>query len=103
MTYTASTDTATTLVNPTSTILQGLIKEQRASRGSRKATSDMTDSIAAHTASPSQSHEDSLSEKQRRIGNALSAGIRQPRDMGIREMDQVRVGALICEICANCL
>ncbi|CRG84799.1 Envoplakin [Talaromyces islandicus] len=84
----ASTDTTTTLVNPTSTILQGLIKEQRASRGSRKATSDMTDSITAHTTSPSQSHEDSLSEKQRRIGNALSAGIRQPLDMGIREMDQ---------------
>ncbi|KAH8697595.1 hypothetical protein BGW36DRAFT_169894 [Talaromyces proteolyticus] len=85
-------DTAVTLVNPTSTILQGLIKEQRASRSSRRATPDMPDTIAINTTPTSQSHsrshEDSVSEKQRRVSNSLSAGIRQPRDMGVREMDQ---------------
>jgi hypothetical protein len=33
--------------------------------------------------------DDSASEKARKISDALSAGLRQPREMGMREMDQV--------------
>ncbi|OKL60111.1 hypothetical protein UA08_04687 [Talaromyces atroroseus] len=88
---TASTDTSTTLVNPTSTILQGLIKEQRATRGSRKTIPHLSDDIdhrppTSH--SHSHSHENSPSEKQRRINSLVASGLKQPRDMGIREMDQ---------------
>jgi hypothetical protein len=33
--------------------------------------------------------EDTASEKARRINAALSAGQRKPKEMGMREMDQV--------------
>ncbi|EED24214.1 conserved hypothetical protein [Talaromyces stipitatus ATCC 10500] len=87
--FATSTDSATTLVNPTSTILQGLIKEQRAARGSRKTPqlSEDADHRPPTAGSNSQSHE-SPSEKQRRINSFASSGLKQPRDMGIREMDQ---------------
>lgn len=95
---TASTDTSTTLVNPTSTILQGLIKEQRATRGSRKIVPQLSEDVD-HTPtsqSHSQSHENSPSEKQRRNNSFASSGLKQPRDMGIREMDQVCTPDLPC-------
>lgn len=86
-----SSDTpASPMVNPTSALLQGLIKEQRASRGSsRRAVSEVADDIATATPPSTQSQEDSQSEKQRKVNSALSAGLRQPREMGFREMDQV--------------
>lgn len=81
---------ASPLVNPTSALLQGLIKEQRASRGSsRRAVSEIADDIPTVTPPSTRSHEDSQSEKQRKVNSALSAGLRQPREMGFREMDQV--------------
>lgn len=90
--YIGSPDTGA-LVHPTSAILQGLIKEQRATRGSRKTASDSVEEAVTGTppTSQSQSHsqEDTSSEKQRKVSSALSAGLKQPRDMGIREMDQV--------------
>ncbi|KAJ9257421.1 hypothetical protein DTO207G8_2175 [Paecilomyces variotii] len=80
---------ASPLVNPTSALLQGLIKEQRASRGSsRRAVSEIADDIPTVTPPSTRSHEDSQSEKQRKVNSALSAGLRQPREMGFREMDQ---------------
>ncbi|KAK2792095.1 hypothetical protein FQN51_001933 [Onygenales sp. PD_10] len=78
---------STPLVNPTSALLQGLINEQRANRGSRRAASEhASDGHLQTPTAPSQ--EDSSSEKQRKVSNALSAGLKQPREMGMREMDQ---------------
>lgn len=90
---TKSTDTGSSLVNPTSSILQGLIQEQRASRGLRQTVSDSTDEMLSshHTppTSQSRSQDDSQSEKQRIIANALAAGLKEPHEMGIREQAQV--------------
>ncbi|OAX85320.1 hypothetical protein ACJ72_00315, partial [Emergomyces africanus] len=80
---------STPLVNPTSSLLQGLINEQRASRGGRRAASEQPSDNQVQTpitAPPSQF--DSSSEKQQKISNVLSAGLKQPREMGMREMDQ---------------
>ncbi|KAA8648683.1 uncharacterized protein ATNIH1004_004568 [Aspergillus tanneri] len=87
--------TATSLVNPSSSLLQDLLKEQRASRGSRgnvvKSLDDCTPQTPtrsrSHSHSQSQSQEEMGSERQRKINSALSAGLKQPREMGIREMD----------------
>jgi hypothetical protein len=35
--------------------------------------------------------EDTASEKTRKVNDALSAGQRKPKEMGMREMDQVRL------------
>ncbi|KAM5442057.1 hypothetical protein MferCBS31731_002886 [Microsporum ferrugineum] len=83
-------------VNPTSTLLQNLINEQRASRGPRASSAcehhqqhvESGSPPASNTAVNSDQLEDSPSEKQRKINNALSAGLKQPREMGFREMDQ---------------
>ncbi|OAL69565.1 hypothetical protein A7D00_6278 [Trichophyton violaceum] len=80
-------------VNPTSTLLQNLINEQRASRGPRASSACEqhhveNSSQAPNTAGTADQQEDSSSEKQRKINNALSAGLKQPREMGFREMDQ---------------
>ncbi|OJJ49426.1 hypothetical protein ASPZODRAFT_14140 [Penicilliopsis zonata CBS 506.65] len=75
-----------TLVNPTSSLLQGLIKEQRASRGARGTLTEVSDEDGLRTPEPLQ--EDTPSERQRKINGALSAGLKQPREMGVREMDQ---------------
>ncbi|OXV07517.1 hypothetical protein Egran_04718 [Elaphomyces granulatus] len=77
-----------TLVNPTSSILQDLIKEQRATRGSRKFALEASEQEAPTTPPASRSYGESSSEKQRKVNNARSAGLKQPRDMGMREMDQ---------------
>lgn len=103
---------ATPLVTPTSALLQGLINEQRASR-SRRAQSEgppnQPGPLLEHTQAPApatpasaqqqqqqQPDDDSQSrsDKERKISNALQAGLRQPRDMGVREMDQVDLGSL---------
>ncbi|EGE04873.1 hypothetical protein TEQG_03715 [Trichophyton equinum CBS 127.97] len=80
-------------VNPTSTLLQNLINEQRASRGPRASSACEQHHVenspqAPNTAGTTDQQEDSSSEKQRKINNALSAGLKQPREMGFREMDQ---------------
>lgn len=88
---------ASSFVHPSSALLQDLLKEQRASRGTRGPADD-TDGLVPQTPdrqsrtrsqSQSQSQEDSTSEKQQKVNSALSAGLRQPREMGVREMDQV--------------
>ncbi|KLJ07780.1 hypothetical protein EMPG_16758 [Blastomyces silverae] len=79
---------STPLVNPTSSLLQGLINEQRASRGGRRAVSEHPSDIQVQTPTIAPSQDDSSSEKQRKISNVLSAGLKEPREMGMREMDQ---------------
>lgn len=78
-----------TLVHPASTLLQDLLKEQRAHRGSRAASEDWEDDTGPRTPEGSRTQEDSASEKARKINDAFSAGLRKPREMGMREMDQV--------------
>ncbi|OJD10382.1 hypothetical protein AJ78_08583 [Emergomyces pasteurianus Ep9510] len=79
---------STPLVNPTSSLLQGLINEQRATRGARRATSEHPSDTQVQTPTTAPSYLDSSSEKQQKISNALSVGLKQPREMGMREMDQ---------------
>ncbi|EAW10596.1 uncharacterized protein ACLA_050680 [Aspergillus clavatus NRRL 1] len=82
----------TPLVNPSSALLQDLLREQRATRASRGPAPDEYAEYMPHTPersqSQSQAQEDAGSEKQRKVNSALSAGHKQPREMGIREMDQ---------------
>lgn len=85
------------LVTSASPFLQHLINEQRAVRGSRSTPDDpassdsrpQTPMAASATASASHSQTDLSSEQQRKVNNALSAGLKQPEDMGVRGMDQV--------------
>ncbi|GFF23144.1 hypothetical protein IFM58399_00186 [Aspergillus lentulus] len=90
---------STPLVNPSSTLLQDLLREQRATRVSRgpPPTDDCAEYMPrtpersqsqSQTQTQSQSQEDAGSERQRKINSALSAGLKQPREMGFREMDQ---------------
>ncbi|PGH11665.1 hypothetical protein AJ80_07032 [Polytolypa hystricis UAMH7299] len=81
---------ASGLVNPTSALLQGLIKEQRASRSSRRTTGEHVTESQLQTPPPptAPSQDGSTSEKRRRVSDALSAGLKQPQNMGMREMDQ---------------
>lgn len=90
-------------MNPSSSLLQDLLKEQRATRGSRGTTSEDTDDNGPRTPrtpgrsrsnSQAQSQEEPGSDRQRKINNALAVGLKQPREMGMREMDQVS-GAMV--------
>ena len=88
-------------MNPSSALLQDLLKEQRATRGTRGPASEDTENQVPRTPdrpqsqtqtqpqSQSQSQEDGASERQRKVNSALAVGLRQPREMGVREMDQV--------------
>ncbi|GES61672.1 hypothetical protein ATEIFO6365_0011033100 [Aspergillus terreus] len=93
----------TSLVNPTSSLLQDLLKEQRATRSSRGTTSEHSEDCVvpqtpqpsrsrAQSQSKSQSHtlsqDDAGSERQRKAQMALAAGLKHSREMGVREMDQ---------------
>ncbi|EFR03792.1 hypothetical protein MGYG_06791 [Nannizzia gypsea CBS 118893] len=89
----SSSAAASPFVNPTSTLLQNLINEQRASRGPRASSACEQHHVesslqASNNAGTTDQQEDSSSEKQRKINHALSAGLKQPREMGFREMDQ---------------
>ncbi|BAE58161.1 unnamed protein product [Aspergillus oryzae RIB40] len=97
---------STSLVNPSSSLLQDLLKEQRATRGSRGTASEDMDDNGPRTPrtpgrsranSQNQSQEEPGSDRQRKINNALAAGLKQPREMGMREMDQVG-GTMIASI-----
>ncbi|KAG5294943.1 DUF972 superfamily domain-containing protein [Histoplasma ohiense] len=79
---------STPLVNPTSSFLKGLINEQRASRSGRRAASEHPSDIHVQTPTTAPSQDDSSSEKQRKVNTILSAGLKQPREMAMREMDQ---------------
>ncbi|GFN13159.1 uncharacterized protein AtWU_02957 [Aspergillus tubingensis] len=96
------------LVNPSSALLQDLLKEQRANRVPKGTASEDAGQGAPRTPershsrpqsrsqspaqsqsqSRSQSQEEVGSEKQRKIQTALSSGLRQPHEMGVREMGE---------------
>lgn len=81
--------TTPTLVNPSSSLLQDLLKEQRAHRGSRGNISEDMEISAPRTPETVRTQDDTASEKARKVNDALSAGQRKPKEMGMREMDQV--------------
>jgi hypothetical protein len=83
------------LVNPSSALLQDLLKEHRESRGSKGSVSEACDESAPHTPERSQSQQDTASERMRKVHNALSAGLKQPREMGMRETDQVGASVVL--------
>ncbi|KAJ5722184.1 hypothetical protein N7488_000219 [Penicillium malachiteum] len=75
------------LINPTSTLLQGLLKEERAHRGSRGTASE--DGVESpRTPDRSRVQEDTASEKTRKVTQIAAAAQTQLKDMGVREMDQ---------------
>ncbi|GLA50948.1 hypothetical protein AnigIFM63604_007272 [Aspergillus niger] len=96
------------LVNPSSALLQDLLKEQRANRVPKgTATEDVGQGAPrtpershsrpqsrsqspaqSQSQSRSQSQEEVGSEKQRKIQTALSSGLRHPHEMGVREMGE---------------
>ncbi|CAI7568769.1 unnamed protein product [Penicillium glandicola] len=77
-----------TLVNPASALLQDLLKEERAHRSSRGTISEDFKENAPQTPETVRTQEDTASEKARKVNDALSAGQRKPKEMGMREMDQ---------------
>ncbi|CEO60084.1 hypothetical protein PMG11_04727 [Penicillium brasilianum] len=77
-----------TLVNPASTLLQDLLKEQRAHRISRGNLPDDWEDLGPRTPDGSRVQDDSASEKARKVSEAIATGQRQPKEMGMREMDQ---------------
>lgn len=80
-----------TVVNPASSLLQDLLKEQRANRSSRGTAPDGWEDNAPRTPEGPRLQEDTASEKARKVSDAFSNGQRQPIGMGMREMDQVRL------------
>ena len=80
------------MVNPASTLLQDMLKEQRAHRDSRGPESEVWDDNAPRTPERPRTQEDNnstASEKARKVSDTFSAGLRKPKEMGMREMDQV--------------
>ena len=82
--------TASPRVSSASPFLQNLINEQRAVRETRvQVPSDnLISDSRPRTPLNAQVQEEHCSEKQRKITNALSADLKQPEEMGVREMDQ---------------
>ncbi|KAJ5823362.1 hypothetical protein N7447_005702 [Penicillium robsamsonii] len=78
-----------TLVNPASALLQGLLKEERAHRSSRGTISEDYKENAPPTPENTRAQEDVASEKARKVSDVFSAGQRKPKEMGMREMDQM--------------
>ncbi|KAJ5273357.1 hypothetical protein N7478_008482 [Penicillium angulare] len=76
-----------TLINPTSTLLQGLLKEERANRGSRGSISE-DGAESPRTPDRNRLQEDTASEKARKVSQAAAAAQSQLKEMGVREMDQ---------------
>ncbi|KAJ5570094.1 uncharacterized protein N7459_009524 [Penicillium hispanicum] len=78
-----------TLVNPASTLLQDLLKEQRAHRSSRGAAPDDREDNGSRTPEGGpRVQEETASEKTRKVSDMFTTGVRQPKEMGMREMDQ---------------
>lgn len=84
-----SPESSSPLVNPSSALLQDMLKEHRESRGSKSSMSETCDEPVRNTPERSQSEQDTTAEKMRKFNSALSAGLKQPREMGMREMDHV--------------
>lgn len=87
-----------TLVNPASALLQGLLKEERAHRSSRGTISEDYKENTPQTPETTRNQDDTASEKARKANDVFSAGQRKPKEMGMREMDQVssEYGMTIC-------
>lgn len=79
-----------TLINPTSSLLQGLLKEERAHRGSRGAISE-DGAGSPRTPDRPRVQEDTASEKARKASQFSAANAPHSKEMGVREMDQVRI------------
>ncbi|RDW57057.1 uncharacterized protein DSM5745_11580 [Aspergillus mulundensis] len=93
---------SSTIVNPSSALLQDLLKEQRASRGARTGgLEELEDSprrtpewCQTQTQSQSQSQtrtnsqEEPGSEKQQNTKMSSHGSVRRPPEMGVRETDQ---------------
>ncbi|KAJ5089427.1 hypothetical protein N7532_008111 [Penicillium argentinense] len=78
-----------TLVNPASSLLQDLLKEQRAHRTSRGPASENWDGSRPRTPENRRVQEDTASEKSQKPKDVLGTTSReQPKEMGVREMDQ---------------
>lgn len=78
-----------TLVNPASSLLQDLLKEERAHRGSRGAGSEHSTESRPQTPERNRIQGETGSEKGRKVSEASAAPSRAPPEMGVREMDQV--------------
>ncbi|KAJ6090149.1 hypothetical protein N7486_008964 [Penicillium sp. IBT 16267x] len=76
-----------TLINPTSSLLQGLLKEERAHRGSRGAISE-DEGGSPRTPDRPRVQEDTASEKARKVSQFSAANAPHSKQMGVREMDQ---------------
>ncbi|KAJ5086681.1 hypothetical protein NUU61_007988 [Penicillium alfredii] len=77
-----------TQVNPASALLQDLLKEQRAHRSSRGPVPESWDDNGPRTPDAPRVQEETASEKARKVNDVFSAGLRQPKEMAMREMDQ---------------
>ncbi|KMP01568.1 hypothetical protein CIRG_01707 [Coccidioides immitis RMSCC 2394] len=76
-------------VNPNSALLKDMINERRAARGTRPSGSSehgSNDRSPSVTADPSGNL--ATSEKSYNIHNPISAGLKEPTDMGLREMNK---------------
>ncbi|KAL5048996.1 hypothetical protein BDW71DRAFT_195832 [Aspergillus fruticulosus] len=89
---------SSSIVNPSSALLQDLLKEQRASRGVRTGVLEELEESPQRTPewcrsqSQSQSRSNSQdelgSEKQQNAKLSLTGSVRRPPEMGVRETDQ---------------
>jgi hypothetical protein len=84
-------------VNPSSALLQDLLKEQRASRGGRSGGLEELENSPQRTPewcqsqSLSNSQDEVGSEKQKANKMSSNGSVRRPPEMGVRETDQVSV------------
>ncbi|EEP80467.1 predicted protein [Uncinocarpus reesii 1704] len=75
-------------VHPNSTLLHDLIKEQRAVRVSRPPGTSKLVPDGRSSPAPDTVESAPASEKNRKLLNAVSAGLKDPKELGLREMDQ---------------
>lgn len=84
-------------MNPSSALLQDLLKEQRASRGARTGGLEELENSPQRTPEWCQSQsrsnsQDELGSEKQKANKMLSNGsVRRPPEMGVRETDQVSV------------
>ncbi|KAL4976676.1 hypothetical protein BDW66DRAFT_159494 [Aspergillus desertorum] len=90
------------IVNPSSALLQDLLKEQRASRGSRSSGLEefeespqctpewcQSQSLSQSQSQRTNSQDEPSSEKQQRAELSSNGSVKRPPEMGVRETDQV--------------
>ncbi|CBF81636.1 hypothetical protein AN5575.2 [Aspergillus nidulans FGSC A4] len=88
---------SSSIVNPSSALLQDLLKEQRASRGARTGGLEELEESPqrtpewCHSQSLTNSQDEPGSEKQQTAKLSSNGSVRRPPEMGVRETDQVGV------------